>query len=125
MSVPKSALKMVWRTTPSPFEARYPMIRSSAASIMLKRRNEKSSPPGRKLLRLKLKALLNTGMRCLEGLSFGVSAVDSSNWGSTMVAVAIIVDSFTEFSVSCEIVGLSSYDSGYRQVFNHYSSHLI
>ena len=27
-----------------------------------------------------------------------------------MVAVAIIVDSFTDFSVSCEIVGLSSYD---------------
>jgi hypothetical protein len=84
------------------------MTSNNAASVMLKRRDERASPPGRKLLSLKLKALLNSGTRRLDDTSFWAGVVDSPNAGSTVMVVATVVDSFTEFSASREMVGFSS-----------------
>src|SRR5579863_7687874 len=107
---------MVWRTNPNPFEVRYAITSMMVASVMLKRRNDKSPRPGRKFLRSKRNASLKKkGGRFLAGISFsGVSfssrfggAAVSSGSDATAVAVVIVVavatDVLVKFSGSCEI----------------------
>ena len=80
-----------------------------AASVMLKLRSEKLLPPGRKLLSLKLKALLNKDVYHLGGTFWLVgdgTAGTASCCGSTMVATT--VDVCAEFSDMCEMAGFSS-----------------
>src|SRR5207302_3307973 len=92
--VPKRALNRLCRATPNPFEVRYAIISSNAASVTLKRRSETLAPK-RKLSRLKRKVL---PPQCLRRRKATFPSVSPREGVVDESAVATgVVDVFTGF----------------------------